>query len=92
MPQRPNILILHILIAQLTQLPDLLDQGTLGLGLFWRFHVQLELRGLTAGYFMKGSAPASCLPWILLTGYFNLRFILVSGIAKIILKFPLLQF
>ena len=47
MPQRPNILILHILIAQLTQLPDLLDQGTLGvLGLFWRFHVQIELRGL----------------------------------------------
>ena len=46
MPQRPNILILHILIAQLTQLPDLLDQGTLGiLGLFWRFHVQIELRG-----------------------------------------------
>ena len=40
---------------------------------------------------MKGSAPASCLPRILLTGYFNLRFILVSGIAKIILKFPLLQ-
>ena len=43
------------------------------------------------GYFMKGSAPASCLPRILLTGYFNLRFILVSGIAKIILKFPLFQ-